>query len=62
VEQKKTKLKSSNQDKGFKGEFKALKTAIQTGNSAISFDELYSTSKVTFAILNSLKTGTPQKL
>ena len=59
---KKTKLKSSNQDKGFKGEFKALKTAIQTGNSAISFDELYSTSKVTFAILNSLKTGTPQKL
>jgi len=59
---KSKKLKSANQDKGFKGEFKALKTAIETGELAISFDEMYSTSKVTFAILNSLKTGNPQKV
>ena len=59
---KSKKLKSANQDKGFKGEFKALKTAIETGKLAISFDEMYSTSKVTFAILNSLKTGNPQKV
>jgi predicted dehydrogenase len=59
---KSTKLKNSNQDKGFKGEFKALKTAVENGELAISFDEMYSTSKVTFAILNALKTGEPQKL
>ena len=40
----------------------ALKKAIEEGRTAITFDELYSTSKVTFAILNSLKTGEPQKL
>ena len=59
---KSTKSKNSNQDKGFKGEFQALKNAVETGDLAISFDEIYSTSKVTFAILNSLKTGEPQKL
>ena len=59
---KSKKLKNANQDKGFKGEFKALKTAVETGRPAISFDEMYSTSKVTFAILNSLKTGDLQKL
>jgi predicted dehydrogenase len=59
---KSTKLKNSNQDKGFKGEFKALKNSVENGELAISFDEMYSTSKVTFAILNALKTGEPQKL
>tara|TARA_B100000674_G_scaffold56903_1_gene39617 strand:- start:32852 stop:34996 length:2145 start_codon:yes stop_codon:yes gene_type:complete len=59
---KSRKLKSANQNKGFKGEFMALKKAIEEGRTAITFDELYSTSKVTFAILNSLKTGEPQKL
>ena len=59
---KSTKHKNSNQDKGFKGEFKALKTAVEEGELAISFEDMYSTSKVTFAILNSLKTGEPQKL
>ena len=59
---KSNKSKNSNQDKGFKGEFKALKTAVEKGKLAISFDELYSTSKVTFAILKSLKTGELQKL
>ncbi len=59
---KSTKSKNANQDKGFKGEFKALKQATESGDLAISFDELYSTSKVTFAILKSLKTGELQKL
>ncbi len=59
---KSKKVKNANQDKGFKGEFKALKSAVEKGIPAISFDEMYSTSKVTFAILNSLKTGNPQKL
>jgi predicted dehydrogenase len=59
---KSDKSKNSNQDKGFKGEFIALKTAVEQGRLAISFEELYSTSKVTFAILESLKTGELQKL
>ena len=59
---KSTKLKNSNQDKGFKDEFKALKAAVEKGELAISFDEMYSTSKVTFAILNALKTGQPQEI
>ena len=59
---KSDKSKNSNQDKGFKGEFIALKTAVEQGKLAISFEELYSTSKVTFAIINSLKTGELQKL
>lgn len=59
---KSSKSKNANQDKGFKGEFKALKSAAETGKLAISFDELYATSKVTFAILKSLKTGELQKL
>jgi hypothetical protein len=59
---KSDKSKNSNQDKGFKSEFIALKTAVEQGKLAISFEELYSTSKVTFAILESLKTGELQKL
>jgi predicted dehydrogenase len=59
---KSDKSKNSNQDKGFKGEFIALKTAVEQGRLAISFEELYFTSKVTFAILESLKTGELQKL
>ena len=59
---KSKKYKNSNQDKGFKGEFTALKTAVEKGELAISFDEMYSTSKLTFAILRSLKTGELQKL
>ena len=59
---KSTKSKNSNQDKGFKGEFTALKTAVEKGELAISFEEMYSTSKLTFAILRSLKTGELQKI
>ena len=59
---KSTKSKNANQDKGFKGEFAALKTAVEKGELAISFNEMYSTSKLTFAILRSLKTGELQKL
>jgi predicted dehydrogenase/threonine dehydrogenase-like Zn-dependent dehydrogenase len=59
---KSTKSKNANQDKGFKGEFTALKTAVEKGELAISFEEMYSTSKLTFAILRSLKTGELQKI
>ena len=53
----KNRTKSSNQDKGFKGEFEAFAEAIKTGKPAIAFEELYAVSKVTFKVLESLKTG-----
>lgn len=53
----KNRTKSSNQDKGFKGEFEAFAEAIKSGKPAISFEELYAVSKVTFKVLESLKTG-----
>ena len=59
---KSSKFKNANQDKGFKGEFKSLVSAVKNGDLAISFEELYTTSKVTFAVLESLKSGELQKL
>lgn len=59
---KSSKTKSSNQDKGFKGEFNELKKSVTSGELAISFEELYSTSKLTFKILESLRTGELKKL
>jgi predicted dehydrogenase/threonine dehydrogenase-like Zn-dependent dehydrogenase len=56
------KEKSANQDKGFKAEFQALRKAAQNGELAIPFNELYSTSKLTFKILDSLRTGEVKKL
>ena len=35
---------------------------VEKGELAISFEEMYSTSKLTFAILRSLKTGELQKI
>ncbi|MFM7024211.1 MAG: bi-domain-containing oxidoreductase [Flavobacteriales bacterium] len=53
----KNKSKSSNQDKGFKGEFDAFAEAVKSGKPAISFEEIYAVSKVTFKVLESLRSG-----
>jgi len=53
---KKEKVKNSNQDKGFVGEFKAFANAVKTGENAIGFDSIYNTTKATFKILESIRT------
>ena len=55
---KASKEKSANQDKGFVGEFKAFKDAVKSGESAISFESIYNTTKTTFKILESIRTKT----
>jgi predicted dehydrogenase/threonine dehydrogenase-like Zn-dependent dehydrogenase len=54
---KREKIKSSNQDKGFVAEFKAFKEAISTGIAPIPFDSLVATTRATFLIQESLRTG-----
>lgn len=54
---KSEKIKSSNQDKGFKNEFEAFETSVKKGIPAISFNSLYATTKTSFKILESLKSG-----
>ncbi|MBT5491152.1 zinc-binding dehydrogenase [bacterium] len=56
------KTKSANQDKGFVNEFKAFKDAVKSGESAISFDSIYNTTKTTFKILESIRTGNVEKV
>jgi len=56
------KEKSANQDKGFVGEFKAFKDAVKSGESAISFESIYNTTKTTFKILESIRTGNVEKV
>jgi len=56
------KEKSANQDKGFVGEFKAFKDAVKSGKSAISFESIYNTTKTTFKILESIRTGSVEKV
>ena len=51
------KEKSSNQDKGFVAEFEAFKQSVQSGINAIEFDSIYNTTKTTFKILESIKSG-----
>ncbi|WP_353661137.1 bi-domain-containing oxidoreductase [Hydrogenimonas sp. SS33] len=51
------KSKNANQDKGFVDEFKAFREAVKTGRPAIAFDSIYNTTKTTFKILESLKSG-----
>jgi len=51
------KDKSSNQDKGFKEEFEQFKLSIKNGKSAIDFESIYNTTKVTFKILESIRSG-----
>lgn len=54
---KKIKEKTSNQDKGFVAEFEAFKQSVLSGKSAIEFDSIYNTTKTTFKILESIRTG-----
>ena len=56
------KTKSANQDKGFVSEFKAFKDSVQSGESAISFESIYNTTKTTFKILESIRTGSVEKV
>jgi predicted dehydrogenase len=56
---KRNRVKNSNQDKGFVGELEAFKKALAAGNPPISFASLCNTSRVTFAVLQSLRTGLP---
>ena len=54
--------KNANQDKGFKNEFKAFKDGVQNGNDAIPFDQIYTTTLLSFKILESLRSGELVKL
>ena len=56
------KEKSANQDKGFINEFKAFKVSVESGVSAISFDSIYNTTKTTFKILDSIRSGNVEKV
>jgi hypothetical protein len=49
--------KSTNQDKGFVNEFKAFKDSVKSGKSAIPFESIYNTTKTTFKILDSIRSG-----
>lgn len=50
-------FKTANQDKGFKGEFEAFKKSVVSGEAAISFESIYNTTKTTFKILESIRSG-----
>jgi hypothetical protein len=51
------KQKFSAQQKGFKEEMEAFSVAVQTGKPAIPYIELLATSRICFAVLDSLRTG-----
>ena len=51
------KEKNMNQDKGFTNEFKAFQEAVKTGEMAIPFESIYNTTKTTFKILDSIRSG-----
>jgi hypothetical protein len=59
---KRSKSKSASQDKGFANEFKAFKTSVKSGEPAISFASIYNTTKTTFKILASLRSGKVEKI
>ena len=52
---KKKRIKSANQDKGFTREWEAFREALKTGIPAISFDSISMTMRTTFNILESLR-------
>jgi len=56
------KDKSANQDKGFVNEFKTFKLSVESGVPAISFDSIYNTTKTTFKILDSIRSGNVEKV
>ncbi len=57
-----SKRKKSNQDKGFVAEFQAFKEAVKNGKNAINFQSIYNTTKTTFKILESIRTGHVEKV
>jgi len=59
---KANKTKSANQDKGFVAEFKTFKESVKTAKEAISFESIYNTTKTTFKILESIRTGSVEKV
>lgn len=59
---KKERLKSSNQDKGFAAEFTAFREAIKTGVPSIPFASICTTTRTTFKVLESLRTGAVVKI
>ncbi|MGE4578792.1 MAG: bi-domain-containing oxidoreductase [Desulfuromonadales bacterium] len=54
---KKERLKSANQDKGFQAEFTAFRDGVRSGIAPIPFESLAATTRTTFAILESLRSG-----
>lgn len=56
------KLTKSNGEKGIKKEVKDFISSLKTNTELISSADLFSVTKVTFAILESLKTGNPVEL
>ena len=59
---KQEKVKNANQDKGFIGELKAFKEAVKNGKPAIRFESIYNTMKTAFKILESVRSGTIEKV
>ena len=59
---KKTEKKLFSQDKGQKQEIVEFIKGIQSGSSAIPFDEIFSTTLLTFKIIESLRTGSAIRL
>ena len=57
------KLKLRKQDKGQAGEVKAVcRMVLEGGPSPVALEELAATTRATFRILDSLRTGQPQSL
>jgi hypothetical protein len=54
--------KNANQDKGFVNEFKAFKQSVKSGEPAISFTSICNTTKTTFKILESIRSGNVEKI
>jgi len=54
---KKERIKKANQDKGFIAEFEAFKSAVKSGKPAIDFESIVNTTRVTFKILESIRSG-----
>ena len=59
---RKERVKNRWQDKGFENELRAFINAIKSGEPPIPFDSLYQTTRATFAVRDSLRTGFPVEL
>ncbi|TYO98351.1 putative dehydrogenase [Geothermobacter ehrlichii] len=55
----KEKHKGANQDKGFQAEFIAFREGVRSGIAPIPFDSICATTRTTFAVLESLRSGQP---